>query len=82
MKSIPKGEELFAFGVKASGAIDLTEKEGEFVSIQLALIDKTVVAIVTTRTSEAKQHGFDLIFLTCSQVCAEYLKDALKKERV
>lgn len=82
MKPIPKGGELFAFGVKASEKIDLSEKEGEFVSLHLALKDKTVVAIVTTSTSEAKQQGFDLIFLTCSQDCAEYLKDALEKERV
>jgi len=81
LNTIPEGEELFAFGVKASEAIDLTEKEGEFVSLTLALKDKTIIALVTTQNSEAKEQGFDLIFLACSQGCAEDLKDALEMER-
>jgi len=81
LNPIPEGEELFAFGVKASEAINLTEKEGEFVSLKLALKDKTIVAIVTTHNSRVKEQGFDMIFLTCSQACAEDLKDALEMER-
>jgi MinD superfamily P-loop ATPase len=81
LNSIPKGDELFAFGVKASKAVDLTEKEGEFISLKLALKDKTIVALVTTPNSEVKEQGFDLIFVTCSQGCAEDLKDALEMER-
>lgn len=81
MKPIPKDGDIFAFGVKSSGNIDLSEKEGEFVSLDLALKDKTVAAIVTTRISEARKQGYDLIFLTCSQTCAEELKDALQAER-
>jgi hypothetical protein len=81
LNNIPEGDDLFAFGVKASQAIDLTEKQGEFVSLKLALKDKTIVALVTMPNSEAKEHGFDLIFLTCSQGCAEDLKDALEMER-
>jgi len=81
LNSIPKGVERFAFGVKASEAIDLTEKQGEFVALKLLLKEKTVVALVTTQDSEAREQGFDLMFLTCSQVCAEKLKDALDMER-
>ena len=81
LNTIPEGDERFAFGVKASEAIDLTEKQGEFVSLKLAMKDKTIVALVTMRNSEAKEQGFDLIFLTCSQECAEDLQDALEMER-
>jgi hypothetical protein len=82
MKPIPEGDELFAYGVKANKKIDLTGKEGEFVSLDLALKDKTVIAIVTTQTSEARKQGFDLIFLTCGQACAEELQTALYMEKV
>jgi hypothetical protein len=81
LNTIPEGDDRFAFGVKASEAIDLTEKQGEFVSLKLALKDKTLVALVPMRNSEAKEQGFDLIFLTCSQGCAEDLKVALEMER-
>jgi hypothetical protein len=81
MKPIPKGEELFAYGVKANNKIDLSGKEGEFVSLNLAFKEKTVIAIVTTQTSKARKQGFDLIFLTCSQACAEELKNALNSEQ-
>jgi hypothetical protein len=82
MQPIPRGEEIFAYGVKANPTIDLTEKEGEFVSLNLAMKDKTVIAIVTTRSSRARKKGFDLIFLTCSQACAEELKGALNTEQL
>jgi hypothetical protein len=79
--SIPKGKEIFAFGVKASEAIDITDKEGKFVSLKLVLKDKTIIALVTTHDSGAREEGFDLIFVTCSPGCAEDLKDALDMER-
>lgn len=82
MNPIPKDGDIFAFGVKSSGNIDLSEKEGEFVSLDLTLEDRSVAAIVTTRSSEVRKQGYDLIFLTCSQTCAEELKDALQAERV
>lgn len=82
MNPIPKDGDIFAFGVKSSGNIDLSEKEGEFVSLDLTLEDRSVAAIVTTRSSEARKQGYDLIFLTCSQTCVEELKDALRAERV
>lgn len=82
LNPIPPDREIFAFGVKASELIDLSKLEGGFVSLDLTLTDKTVVAIVTSKSSEAKLKGYDLIFLTCSQTCAEDLKIALEAERV
>lgn len=81
LKTIPEGEELFAFGAKASEKIDLNNKQGEFVSLKMALKDKTIVALVATQDSEAKRQGLDLIFVTCSQECAEDLKKAFELER-
>lgn len=81
LNSVPEGDDRFAFGVKVSEAIDLIDKQGEFVSLELQLINKTIVALVPMRDSEAKERGYDLIFLTCSQECVDDLKDAIELER-
>lgn len=80
-ETIPPDAERFGFGAKASARIDLSDKEGEFVSLELALAGKTVCALVPTSGSQAKAQGYDLVFLACSQECAEALKDALEFEK-
>jgi hypothetical protein len=80
-QDIQEDEEVFGFGAKASQGVDLSDKEGEFVSFNLALRDKTVFALVPSTSSTAKTDGYDLIFLTCSEDCAQSLKDALELER-
>jgi hypothetical protein len=78
---IPQDAEVFGFGAKASEGVDLRDKEGEFVSLELPLAGKTVFALISTAGSQARAQGYDLVFLTCSQDCAESLKDALEFEK-
>lgn len=78
---IPEEDEVYGFGARIGPGIDLTGKEGQFVSLSLALKEKTVVAMVVTPDSPARQAGYDLVFLTCSQACAVALKDALEFEK-
>jgi hypothetical protein len=78
---IPAEAEVFGFGAKASEGVDLSDKEGEFVSLDLPLAGKTVFALVPTASSQARAEGYDLVFLACSQECAEALKDALEFEK-
>ena len=80
-QEIAEDEDLFGFGGKASQSIDLNGKEGQFVSLNLALQDKTVFALVPTKASEASIEGYDLLFMTCSEDCAQSLKDELDLER-
>ena len=80
-RDIQEDEEIFGFGANASQGIDLSDKEGEFVSLNLTLLDKTVFALVPSSSSTAKTDGYDLIFLTCSEDCAQSLKDSLELER-
>ena len=79
-KRIPEDCEVFGFGAKIRQGIDLEDQEGKTISLFLALANKTVPAIATTGNSEAKRKGYDLMFMTCSQACAESLKEALQKE--
>jgi hypothetical protein len=78
---IPADTEIFGFGAKASPGVDLSTNEGKFVSLQMALIDKTVVALVPAEDSAPREQGFNLVFITCSQICAEELKEALQFEK-
>ena len=72
---------VFGFGAKARPDIDLSDKEGQFVTMTLALSKKTIIALVPTHVSTAKEEGYDLVFMTCSQECAQELKEALEFER-
>lgn len=81
LRRIAHDEEHFGFGAKANPSIDLSEKEGQFIRLELALQDKTLPALVPSRTSQARKDSYDLIFITCSAECAQKLKDALELER-
>ena len=51
------------------------------IPVVLALVDKTIPAIVTTGESQAKREGNDLLFMCCSRECARLLKHALQEEK-
>jgi hypothetical protein len=80
-REIPSESDAFGFGATASSNLDLSDQEGKFVSLRLALSDKTVVALVPRAGSSIREDGFDLVFVTCSPECAEELKEALALDR-
>jgi len=67
--------------VKARQRIGSRSREGKVIPVVLALVDKTIPAIVTTGDSQAKRNGYDLLFMCCSRECAGLLKDVLQEER-
>jgi hypothetical protein len=79
-KRIPEDAEVFGLPAKARQGIDLKGQEGTIIQLSLALVDKTVPAIVVASDSEAKRQGYDFAFMLCSQACARSLKDALQRE--
>jgi len=81
LRRIEQDEEHFGFGARANPSINLSEKEGQFIRLELALQDKILPALVPSRSSQAHKDGYDLIFITCSVECAQDLKDALELER-
>lgn len=74
-------DNYYGFGAKASLDIDLEDRAGQFVSLNLSLMEKTVIALVPTALGAPELEGHDLIFITCSEECARDLKDALDLER-
>lgn len=80
-KTIPEDSEVFGLGAKFREGVDIEDNEGKIIPLSLVVTNKTIPAIVTTSDSEAKREGKDLMFMTCSQSCAESLRDALQKEK-
>jgi hypothetical protein len=80
-QEITEDEDLFGFGANASHGVNLEGKEGEFVSLNLALRDKTVFALVPEKHGDSNLAGYNLLFITCSEDCAQTLKNELDLER-
>jgi hypothetical protein len=78
---IDKDQDYFGFGAKASPDIKLRDKTGQFVSLHLSLQDKTIFALVPDKSLVDGLGGHDLLFITCSEYCANNLKEALDLER-
>jgi hypothetical protein len=80
-QEIKEDGEVYGFGAKASQKTDISNKEGQFVSLNLALQDKTTFALVPASSITNDLEGYDLLFIACSEDCAQSLKDALDLER-
>lgn len=80
-KSIEADEDYYGFGASSNPDIDLEEKAGQFVSLNLSLLNKTVAAFVPGESGSQQLGGHDLVFITCSEDCASSLKEALDLER-
>ena len=79
-KMVSEDSKVFSVPGKAAAGVDLKTQEGNFIPVHLSLTSKTAYAFVTTSDSQAKREGHDLVFMACSQRCAESLRDALRKE--
>lgn len=80
-KPIEADEDYYGFGASSSPNVDLDDKAGQFVSLNLSLVDKTVAAFVPSESGSEQLGGHDLVFITCSEECASSLKEALDLER-
>lgn len=79
---IPEAGEVFAVGATLRGGIEYASNESQTgFFMPVAIGGKLVPAIVTAPDSEAREHGNDLMFMTCSEVCACSLRDALCEQK-
>ena len=77
---IPDDVEVFTIGAKAQTGVDLSGAQGKTIPLSLIRANKTVSAIVPTRDSPAVKDGYDLIFMVCSQSCAQALSNGLEND--
>ena len=61
--------------------VDMEDKEGTFIPLYLAAIEKTIPAFITPALSDINiDKGTDILFMNCSLECAESLKQALAED--
>ena len=77
-KNIPDNIEVFGMGAKIRQGINLKQKEGQFLKLSL-MDDRTIHAFVATDGSKAKENGYDLMFMACSEECAKDMRNALQE---
>ena len=77
---IPEETELFGVSGKARDDFDISGLEGKLIDVFLTRRDRTVQALVVTKDSPAKKEGKDLLFVACSESCAEALRHNVGKE--
>ncbi|MCI0699073.1 hypothetical protein L0337_44610 [candidate division KSB1 bacterium] len=78
---IPPDTEVFSIATKKLPGIDLSNHEGKFIPLHLALAKKRVEGFVAPKGSPAKKDGYDVVFVACSENCGRALKTALQKEK-
>lgn len=79
---IPEEDEVFAVGATLRGGIEFeVGRNGGGFLLPVAIGQKMVPAIITACDSEARRQGNDLMFMTCSEICACSLRDALCEQK-
>ena len=79
-QSIPDDTPVFGFGGKKRPGADVSEFEGGAIRISLVTQDRDVIAIVPGADSEARQDGYEFMFMVCSEVCGSEMKATLEDE--
>ena len=74
---IEDNQEVFGFGVRLGGMKLLDADTGEMIEFPIPHRSKVAEAAVVAEDSAAKQDGWDLLFMACSQACAEELQTAI-----
>ena len=79
---IGEDEEHLARGAKAwpEAQSIFRAKEGQVVVLELEKRDRQVLAIVPLSDSPAAKDGYDVVFQTCSDACADALDRRIKSE--
>lgn len=79
-KRLSPDSECFGLGAKVKANVDVKQHEGSILPIFLSKTNRSVMAIVPTRISQAKKDGNDLLFALCSHACGRILKEKLQQE--
>jgi len=79
-KVIPDDSPVFGFGAMKRPGADVSEFEGEAIRIFLVTQDRSVIATVTAADSEARQDGYEFMFMVCSEKCGFEMKSVLEDE--
>ncbi|MBC7230613.1 MAG: hypothetical protein H5T74_09530 [Actinobacteria bacterium] len=80
-KKIPSGAEVYGLGVRLKEELRYREAVGKASVVHLPAGGRELECMVTADGSQARQEGWDIIFMTCSEKCGRELKNLLEEER-
>jgi endogenous inhibitor of DNA gyrase (YacG/DUF329 family) len=79
-KGIDEEAEVYGFGAKFCQDVDLSEYESQVIELKILTKDRIVPMMITAKGSDAKKAGHDAMFMTCSNECANEMRNALLEE--
>jgi hypothetical protein len=72
---------LPSIGCKKRPGVNISKYEGRIMPVKMAILGKTIWAIVPTAESDSRRAGNDFFFTLCSEDCEDKLKEALNLEK-
>ncbi len=79
-KEMNPGKEVYGLGVRLRAELEYRGAVGRRTAVQLLLGGREIECMVTADGSQARNEGWDLIFMVCSEKCGKELKKLLEKE--
>ena len=80
-KDIDEEAEVYGLGAALCREVDLSEYESQVIELKILTGDRIVPMIITARASDAKKAGYDAMFMTCSNECANEMREILREEK-
>ena len=77
---IDEEAEVYGLGAKFYRDVDLSEYESQVIELKILTEDKIVPMMIAAKGSDAKKAGNDAMFMTCSDECANEMRETLREE--
>ncbi len=74
------GAEVYGLGVRLKEELEYPGAVGRSMTVELPIQGRELECMLTADGSQAKQEGWDLIFMVCSEECGTALKAILEEE--
>ena len=78
---IDEEAEVYGLGAVFCLDVDLSEYESQVIELKILTENRIVPMIISAKASDAKKAGNDAMFMTCSNECANEMRQTLLEEK-
>ena len=78
---IDEEAEVYGLGAVFCQDVDLSEYESQVIELKMLTGNRIVPMIIAAKASDAKKAGYDAMFMTCSNECANEMRETLLEEK-
>ena len=78
---IDEKAEVYGLGATFCRDVDLSEYESQVIELKILTENRIVPMIIAAKASDAKKAGHDAMFMTCSNECANEMRETLQQEK-